>query len=141
MKKLIQSTMPVLFLLSLIFSACDKPEVKNPNPVNPNGAVFWINYKWTNSKGEAKSGSKEITDGEKGKVIHLDPYLHGSGICCDGTWGYTVEFGNKVYGSTQDPKTGEVTFIPGSPGTYKITITYTCPDGTKYSASITITVV
>ena len=140
MKKLFKTSMPVLFLLSLVFTSCDKEEVKNPAPANPNNAVFWINYKWTNAAGVAKSGSGDIKDGEKGKAYKLDPYLHGAGICNNGQWSYKVEFGNKDYIASQDPKTGEVTFVPGSTGTYTITITYTCPDGTKYSATITITV-
>ena len=141
MKQLFTKTIPVLFLLSLIFSSCDK---ENPaNPANPGTATFWINYKYTpkTPPQTEQSGSGNITNGQTGVMFHLDPYLHGSGICNDGKWSYKVQApAGNTWVASQDPKTGKVDFITGTPGTYTITITYTCPDGTSYSASISITV-
>ncbi len=139
MKKLFKSFIPVLALISLFFSSC-----KKENPVPDANALFYINYSYTApppNQGNG-SGSGNIANGIVRAVYILDPYLHGSGICQGGTWSFTVKQNPKAaaFAATQDPKTGKVTFIPGSsPATYKITITYTCPDGTSYSATITIT--
>ncbi len=138
MKKLFKSFIPVLTLLSLLFSSCDKE-----HPVDAN-ALFYITYTYTApppNQGSG-SGSGDIAKGIVHAVYNLDPYLHGSGICKGGTWSYDVKPNPKtaVFFSTQDPKTGMVTFSPGSTAAvYTITITYTCPDGSSYSATITIT--
>ena len=68
MKKLLNATMPVLLLLSLIFSACEKPEVQKPQPAAPVPVTFTINYKWTpKAVGEkVKTGTGDIAAGETG---------------------------------------------------------------------------
>lgn len=142
MKKLFKSFIPVLALFSLFFASCEKEKQKQ-NAADPN-AVFWINYKYTTPAPNQASGSGKgnIANGIVRAVYLLDPYLHGSGICQGGKWSFTVKPNPRtaVFAATQDQKTGAVTFIGGSsPATYQITITYTCPDGSSYSATITIT--
>ena len=142
MKKLMNATMPVLFLMSIIFSACEKPEVQKPQPAAPVPVTFTINYKWTpKAAGEkVKTGTGDITEGENGVLYLLEPNLKGDGICCDGKWTFTVDTKENNYGATQHIKTGVVSFTPTRFGTYKITIVYTCPGGTKYTQTITVTI-
>jgi hypothetical protein len=142
MKKLLKSFIPVLALFSLFFTSCEK-EKQMQNTADPN-AVFSINYKYTAQTPiqVSGSGSGNIANGIVHAVYLLDPYLHGSGICQGGKWSYKVKPNPKTatFAATQDGKTGVVTFIGGSsPATYDITITYTCPDGSSYSATISIT--
>jgi len=142
MKKISNLLIPALILFSLFISSCEKENHNAPAP-DPN-AVFWINYSFTAQPPNQAtgSGSGNIANGIVNAVYKLDPYLHGSGICQGGKWSHEVKVNPKtaVFMSAQDTKTGIVTFKPGSsPATYTITITYTCPDGTSYSASITIT--
>ena len=138
MKKLFKSFIPVLTLISLFFSSCDKD-----HPVDEN-AVFYITYTYTAQPPNAGtgSGSGNITNGILHAMYKLDPYLHGSGLCANGKWSYDIKTNPKtaLFVASQDPKTGLVSFSPGTAAaTYTITITYTCPDGTSYSATITIT--
>ena len=144
MKKLIKTTMPVLFLLSLIFSACEKPAVNNPQPVKPNNGAFSINYKWT-PKGvgeKQKSGSGDITNGETTVRFQLDPIPWGGNCCQGGKWAVyvTPPYNNAIYIKDQDAKTGQVGFVAHTAGTYQVMITFTCPDGTSYVSTISITV-
>ena len=139
MKKLFKSFIPVLTLLSLFLISCDKE-----NPAAPAAATahFSIKYTYTTPKNVTGSGSGDILNGIVHGVYRLDPYLHGADICQGGTWSYKVKPNPKTatFMATQDPNTGMVTFSGGSsPASYEITITYTCPDGTSYSATITIT--
>lgn len=143
MKKLIQTTMPVLFLLSLIFSACDKPVVEPPKPDKNHGADFWINYKWTpkDKTNPDVRGTGNVAEGENNVEYTLDPYLHGSGICPNGTWTYTIESSKDATPTISQDAKGIVTFMPYSGGLYKITIMYNCPGWNKvYSQTITINV-
>ena len=143
MKKLITTTLPVLLLFSIIFSSCEKPAVEDRKPGNTKGGVFTVNYKWTpkDPAKKEKSGSGDITDGEKGVTYLLDPQLRADMCCTGGKWGVTVvpPNNNTVYIVKQNPKTGQVSFITTSQATYQILITYTCPDGTAYVVSISIT--
>ena len=141
MKKLFKSFIPVLALFSLFFTSCEKD---SPAGANDPNAVFWINYKYTAPPPNqaSGSGSGNIANGIVHAVYLLDPYLHGSGICQGGKWSFTVKPNPKTatFAATQNQKTGVVTFSGGSsPATYEITITYTCPDGSSYSATISIT--
>ena len=138
MKKLFKSFIPVLALFSLFFTSCEKENTADPN------AVFSIKYKYTApAPNQASgSGSGNIANGIVHAVYLLDPYLHGSGICQGGKWSFTVKPNPRTatFAATQNNKTGVVTFSGGSsPATYEITITYTCPDGSSYSATISIT--
>ena len=138
MKKLFKSLIPALALFSLFFTSCEKENTAGPN------AVFWINYKYTAPPPNqaSGSGSGNIANGIVHAVYLLDPYLHGSGICQGGKWSFTVKPNPRTatFAATQNNKTGVVTFSGGSsPATYDITITYTCPDGSSYSATISIT--
>ena len=142
MKKLLNATMPVLFLLSLIFSACEKTEVQKPQPAAPVPVTFTINYKWTpKAVGEkVKTGTGDIAGGETGVLYLLEPNLKGDGICCDGKWTFTPETKETDYSATQHQKTGVISFRPNRFGTYKFTIVYTCPGGAKYAQTITVTI-
>ena len=138
MKKLFKSFIPVLALFSLFFASCKKENTAGPN------AVFSIRYTYTASPPNqaSGSGSGNIANGIVHAVYLLDPYLHGSGICQGGKWSFTVKPNPRTatFAATQHEKTGVVTFSGGSsPATYEITITYTCPDGSSYSATISIT--
>ena len=138
MKKLFKSFIPVLALFSLFFASCKKENTAGPN------AVFSIRYKYTAQPPNqaSGSGSGNIANGIVHAVYLLDPYLHGSGICQGGKWSFTVKPNPRTatFAATQHEKTGVVTFSGGSsPATYDITITYTCPDGSTYSATISIT--
>lgn len=138
MKKLFKSFIPVLALVSLFLSSCDKEQ---PGDGKATMSIKY-NYTATQPNQGSGSGSGNIANGIVHAVYILDPYLHGSGVCANGRWSYTVTQAPKAatFIATQDSKTGAVTFVPGSsPATYTITITYTCPDGTPYSGTITIT--
>ena len=149
MKKFFNTTVPVLFLFSLIFCACEKPVIPPPDFIVIDAPKFTIKYKWTPrdqnpANVKDSSGSGNINNGEGNVHYLLDPYLHGSGICKGGTWNASITEQPKNSSPriiSQDAKTGEVDFIPYTTGTYKIKITYTCPDCSKtYEATITIEV-
>ena len=128
----------MLALFSLFISSCEKEKPANSN------AEFYIRYSYTVAQPNQGSGSGtgNIANGIVNAVYQLDPYLHGTGICQNGKWSYEVKIDPKtaVFLATQDPKTGMVTIKVGTAkATYTITITYTCPDGTSYSATVTIT--
>jgi hypothetical protein len=100
--------------------------------------VTWV-YKPACGNFEKKfTGFKDIKNGDKGTIYRLDPEL--TGCDCGGTWTYTIDApANAQYVSSIN-KFGNVTLTPVTAGTFKVTITYTCPCGAVISKTITITV-
>lgn len=141
MKKVFKSFIPVLAMFSLFISSCEKEKPAGPEPVYKVKEVFDINYSYTTTDPTSSdTGTGDIGRG----IVHANYQLSldQQGVKCQGgKWVYFVGGKPKtaVFVSSQDPKTGTVTFIPGSKSAaYTISIIYTCPDGNSYLGQIKI---
>jgi hypothetical protein len=134
MKKLFTNSAMALIVFSFVATSCEKE-----NPAPPAGVAqtktTWTPAGTTNSK----TTDGDVEEGERGTVYLIEPQLP---ICdCKGKWTHTVQrLNNNAYSSTIDPKTGAVHFSSQLSGTYKITILFSCPDGTAFAAIVSITI-
>lgn len=136
MKKLFSNSAIALVLFSFFAVSCDKVKPAPPVPA-PMAMEAATNF---TPKGETKPKVvKGDLEGERGLAYYIVPKLT---VCkCIGVWTFDITAPkNTNFNKEQDKKTGTVGFITMSGGTYKITITYTCPDGSSVSATVTITV-
>jgi hypothetical protein len=137
MKKLFSISTIAVILLSFLVTSCDKetpvaPPV--PAPMTMEATTTWTPNGETKPKVE-----KGDFEGVRGMAYYIVPKLN---VCnCNGTWTYDVEAPkNTAFNKDQNKTTGTVGFITMSYGTYKIIITYTCPNGSSVSKTVTITV-
>lgn len=131
MKKLIQKSTVVLFILSLFVVSCEKPK---PGPL---ALLSDVTYK--NAKGQMVTVTGNVEDGCPG-VITITTSRHGEvgDVNCKGTWSYEVKPAPTA--SSQDPDTGKVVVLIQKPGTYVVTITFTSCTGAVSSTKVSITV-
>ncbi len=100
--------------------------------------ITWV-YKPACGNYEKKfTGYKDINNGDKGVVYRLDPEL--TNCDCGGTWSYQLETPPGAQYVSSINKFGNVSFQGLTKGTYKITITYTCPCGAVISHTVSITI-
>jgi hypothetical protein len=132
MKKLLKNSTIALVLFSFFALSCDK-EVPVPAGPSIETATTWTpkgSTKPTVVKGDVEEGEIDATYSIAPKLVACN---------CNGTWTYLIEKQkNTECGSTQN-KNGTVTFVPHTWGTYKITITYSCPGGSTTSVTVNIT--
>jgi hypothetical protein len=134
MKKLLTSSAMAFILF--VATSCEK---ENPAPPAAAPMAMEATTSFT-PKGETKPKVvKGDLDGERGIAYYVVPKLT---VCnCNGKWTYDIAAPNHVsYSKEQNKNTGTVGFMTMSGGIYKITITYTCPDGSSVSTMVTITV-
>ena len=137
MKKLFKNSTMAFVLLSFFAASCEKE-----NAVPPAPAVMVMEATTTfTPKGETKPKvvKGDVEEGERGITYIIQPKLN---VCnCIGTWSFTVaELNNNQYSGGIDIRNGAVRFMTMLSGTYKITIAYTCPDGSSVSTTVSITV-
>ena len=142
MKKLFTKTAIAFVMLSMFGISCDK---ENPGAAGPKAAAYTVLVQLTykNDKNVTRTtGEDVINDGAIG-VYSFEAMLHGAigDIQCKCHWSFKVEVtpANTDWAAGQDEK-GNVTLVIHHPGTYKVTITYTCDDGTSSSRTVTIIV-
>jgi hypothetical protein len=142
MKKLFKSFIPVLAMFSLLISSCEKEKPANPQKAFEVHGAFDINYSYTTMDPPNRSGTGTGSIGMGFTRANYQLSLDQQGVKCpDGKWNYFVGATPKTanYASTQDPKTGIVTFVAGTKSAaYTITIVYTCPNGKSYIGQIKI---
>lgn len=134
MKKLFTNSAMALVLFSFFAASCEK---ENPAPPAP---AIEVKTTWT-PKGAAKPTvtTGDIKNGDVGVAYKIEPKLVN--CKCVGTWDLTMEAPkNAQYVAIISGKTGVVDFRPLTPGTYKLTLTCKCADGSKITITITITV-
>jgi hypothetical protein len=133
MKKLFNISTIALLLLSFMATSCNKetpaaaPAIEATTTWTPKGSTKPVDVKG------------DVEEGEIDAVYAIAPKL--AACNCNGKWTYSVDKQkNTEAGSTQHIHNGTVTFVPHTWGTYKITITYTCPGGPAVSVTVSITV-
>ncbi len=137
MKKLFKNSTIVLVLLSFFATSCEK---EIPAPPAPAPMTMEASTTFTPSGATTPKVVKgDIEDGERAITYIIKPKLN---VCnCTGIWSFTVaELNNNQYSGGIDKRNGEVRFMSMISGTYKITITFTCPDGSSASTTVNITV-
>ena len=140
MKKLLKISTVALILFSFIATSCEKQ-----NPVPPPPLVVVVMVMETTTSFTAPGATKptvvkgDIEEGVRGVTYTIVPKLN---VCnCVGKWSFTIaELNNNQYSGGIDIRNGEVRFMSMLSGTYKITITYTCPNGSSVSTTATITI-
>jgi hypothetical protein len=138
MKKLFTISAIALVLCGLFAVSCKKETIA--------AILAGINFK-TSSTAALGNNNPTVTNGfnvevSNGSFVRIEPLLPDEWKKCNGTWTQTIEgtWTNDDYSCGKDLHTGVVNFIPKKTGVFKITFTYTCPDGSKTSRTITITV-
>ena len=132
MKNLFKKSAIAFVMLSFFVISCEK--VIEPKVVLP----IYTRISWNGGGNIIYNGN--VLDGELGEY---NVKSFNSKCNCTGKWG--IKITKRPVGETGgsvdiDPKTGEGSFVTGGPGTYELTITYTCDNGTVYSLIVTITV-
>jgi hypothetical protein len=137
MKKLFNISTIAFVLASLFATSCKKDGPVAPAPPVPMPIEAATSF---TPKGETKPKVvKGNLDGERGVAYYIAPKLNACN--CNGTWTYDIAAPNNTnFSKDQNKTTGTVGFITMSGGTYKITITYTCPGGPAVSVTVIITV-
>ena len=137
MKKLFKNAAIVLVLLSFFATSCEKE--KAAPPAGAIGFKAACTPQGTNNSTVVNGDSVRVTTGT---FIRIEPILSDEWKKCKGKWTHTVEgaWTNDDYSAGGDANTGVFNFTPHKKGTFKIKFTYTCPDGSSTSATITITV-
>jgi hypothetical protein len=142
MKKLFKSFIPVLAMFSLLISSCEKEKPAAPQKVFDVKGVFDIDYSYRTIHAPHQSGTGTGDIGMGITAANYQLSLDQQAVKCpDGKWYYFIGAKPKtaVFASSQDPKTGIVTFVAGTKSAvYTITIVYTCPDGKSYLGQIKI---
>jgi len=134
MKKLFKNSTVALVLLSFFTASCDKVA-----PVAPAAPAVTATTTWT-PKGSTRPVvvNGDVEEGEIDATYLIAPKL--AACNCNGKWTYSVDKDkNAEAGSTQNIHTGAVSFVPHKWGTYKVTITYTCPGSPGISVTVSIT--
>lgn len=135
MKKLLKYSAMAFILF--IAASCEK---ENPAPPAPVPMVMEASTSFT-APGATKPTivKGDIEEGVRGITYTIKPVLN---VCnCAGIWTFKVaELNNNQYSGGVDKRNGEVRFMSMLSGTYKITITFTCPDGSSVSTTVSITV-
>lgn len=138
MKKLITISAMALVLFSLFAVSCKKEK-----PVPPPAGSFAFKAactpKGTNNTTLVNGDTVRVT---VGTFARIEPILPDVWKKCKGKWSHTIEgaWTSADYASGSDANTGVFNFTPHKKGTFKIKFTYTCPDGSSISATITIIV-
>lgn len=137
MKKLFTNSAMALILFSFAAVSCEKE-----NPAPPAAAPIVMETKTTWTPGGTttpKTVKGDVEEGERGIVYMIEPKLS---VCnCMGKWSHSVaRLNNNVYTSRTDERNGAVYFSSLISGTYVITITFTCPDKSSVSTTVSITV-
>jgi hypothetical protein len=139
MKNLFEKSLIALVMLSMFGIACEK---EKPAPPPQAIATVFVKTTYVNDKGESRTtGDIVIPDGAAGGDYVFDPTLHGAlgDIKCNCHWSFKI-VATTGYIAYQDPATGKVTIWKAKKGTYTVTITYKCDDGTSSSRTVTVTV-
>jgi hypothetical protein len=137
MKKLFKISTLALALLSFISTSCDK-ETPAAAPV-PVPMTLEATTTFTPTGETKPKVIKGDLEGERGVAYYIMPKLNACN--CNGTFTYDIAAPNNTnFSKDQNKTTGTVGFITMSGGTYKITITYTCPGGPAVSVTVSITV-
>ena len=137
MKKLFKNSTMAFVLLCFFAASCEK---ENPAPPPPVVMVMETSTSFTPAGTTTPKVVKgDVEEGERGITYIIQPKLN---VCnCIGTWSFTVaELNNNQYSGGIDKRNGAVRFMTMLSGTYKITIAYTCPDGSSVSTTVSITV-
>jgi hypothetical protein len=138
MKKLFNISTIALVLSGFMATSCDK-ETPAAAPV-PAPPAIEATTTWA-PKGSTKPVvvKGDVEEGEIDATYSIVPKL--AACNCNGKWTYSVDKQKNTEAfSTQHIHNGTVTFVPHTWGTYKITITYTCPGGSSVSTTVSITV-
>jgi hypothetical protein len=140
MKKLFSISTIAFILLSIVATSCEK---ENPGAAAPVPAPVPMTLEATTTftpKGSTKPivTKGDVDEGEIDATYSIVPKL--AACNCNGKWTYLIDKEkNTETFSIQNIHNGTVTFIPHKWGTYKVTITYTCPGGAAVSVTVSIT--
>ncbi len=137
MKKLLKISTIALILFSFMATSCDKEKLAAIlRPVSFNSTYT---TQGNNKPIVVKKDTVEVT---VGTFIRIEPVLGDEWKKCRGTWAHSVEgaWTSDDYSAGRDTNTGVMNFSPKKPGTFRIKFTYTCPDGSFTSKTITIIV-
>ena len=138
MKKLFKNSAIAWVLFSFFAISCEKEK-----PVPPPAGSFDFKTactpRGTNNTTLVNGDSVTITTET---FIRIEPILPDAWKKCKGKWSFTVEgtWTSADYSSGSDANIGFFNFTAHKKGTFKIKFTYTCPDGSFISATITIIV-
>jgi hypothetical protein len=140
MKKLLKASTIALILFSFVATSCEK---ENPAGPAPAPAPVPMTMEATTSFTPKGSTKPKVTKGdvEEGEIDATYFIVPKLAACnCNGKWTYLVDKEKNAEAfSTQNIHNGTVTFIPHKWGTYKVTITYTCPGVAPISVTVSIT--
>jgi hypothetical protein len=139
MKKLFKNAAILLVLISFFAISCKKEKPAPPPPAGNFGFTAACTPKGTNNTTQVNGDTVKVTTET---TIRIEPLLPDAWKKCKGKWTHTVEgaWTNPDYSAGMDKNTGVVNFIPKKKGIFTIKFTYTCPDGSSTSATITIIV-
>jgi len=136
MKILFNTAALALLLFSLFTTSCEKAKI----------AAIITPMSFTSTATTPGNNNPTVTTGNAvevavGTFVRIEPKISDEWKKCNGKWTITVEgaFTNDDYSCGKDEHTGVINFVPKKPGVYKIRFTYTCPDGSFTSNTITIT--